>query len=55
MIVGDNPQAPGIPKYSAEDTSLVVGNGTGETTVFPIPANTKITIDVPGLHYNRKS
>ena len=48
-------QAPLIPKYSAEDTSLVIGNEAGETTVFPIPAGSRIDIDVPGLHYNRKS
>jgi hypothetical protein len=46
---------PGIPKYSAEDTSLVVGNEAGETIVVPIPAGSPVKIDVPGLHYNRKS
>ncbi|KAF9653322.1 cytochrome P450 [Thelephora ganbajun] len=46
------PPAPVVPKYSAEDTSLVVGNQAGETTVFPIPAGGKINIDVVGLHYN---
>jgi len=50
-----SPQVLNIPKYSAEDTSLVIGNGAGETTVFPIPAGSRVTIDVPGLHYNRES
>ena len=43
-----------IPKYSAEDTTLCVGNGTGETITFPVPAGTAISISIPGLHYNRK-
>ena len=38
-----------------EDTSLVIGNQAGETTVLPVPAGTEINIDVTGLHYNRKS
>ena len=53
MIVGDK-QAPVVPKYSAEDTSLVVGNEAGETTVLPVPAGSRIDIDIAGLHYNRK-
>ena len=48
-------QVPGIPKYSAEDTSLVVGNAAGEKSAFPIPAGSRITVDAVGLHYNRKS
>ncbi|KAF9643013.1 cytochrome P450 [Thelephora ganbajun] len=46
------PAAPFIPKYSAENTSLVVGNQAGETTVFPVPAGSDLRIDVVGLHYN---
>ena len=46
---------PGIPKYSAEDTSLVGGNVAGETSAFPIPAGSRVTVDAVGLHYNRKS
>jgi len=48
-------QTPAIPKYSAEDTTLVIGNEAGETVVLPVPAGSKIIVDVPGLHYNRKS
>lgn len=33
----------------------MVGNQAGETTVFHLPAGTEFNIDVPGLHYNRKS
>ena len=46
---------PGIPKYSAEDTSLIVGNGAGKTAAFRIPAGSEITLDVVGLHHNRES
>jgi hypothetical protein len=43
-----------IPKYNTEDTSLVIGNEAGETTVLPIPAGSRIRVNVSGLHYNRK-
>ncbi|KAF8823725.1 hypothetical protein HHX47_DHR9000191 [Lentinula edodes] len=42
----------GIPKYSAEDTSLTVGNATGDKLVLPVPQGTAITINTVGLHYN---
>ena len=48
-------QVTGIPKYSLEDTSLVIGNTAGGTAVFPIPAGSKVFVDVAGLHYNRES
>jgi len=41
-------------KYSNEDTSLVIGNGAGGTITVPVPAGSEVTIDIPGLHYNRK-
>ena len=47
-------QVVAIPKYSAEDTSLAIGNEAGETTMTAVPAGTWITIDAVGLHYNRK-
>ena len=55
--VGDRflTQVIAIPKYSAEDTTLVVGNGAGETTTLAIPAGSRVTVDVVGLHYNRKT
>ncbi|ETW77984.1 cytochrome P450 monooxygenase 13 [Heterobasidion irregulare TC 32-1] len=46
------PPVNGIPKYSAEDTSLVVGNANGDRTTIPVPQNTNIVIHTPGLHYN---
>jgi hypothetical protein len=42
-----------IPKMSAEDTSIVVGNVDGATTAIPCPTGTNIIIHTPGLHYNR--
>ena len=47
-------QVVAIPKYSAEDTSLPIGNEAGETIMAAIPAGSWITIDAVGLHYNRK-
>jgi len=46
------PVAPVVPKRNAEDTVLVVGNEAGETTSLPVPAGTKITLSICGLHYN---
>ncbi|KAJ3892405.1 cytochrome P450, partial [Lentinula edodes] len=46
------PPVNGIPKYSAEDTSLTVGNATGDKLVLPVPQGTAITINTVGLHYN---
>ena len=43
----------GIPKFAAEDTSLVTGNIHGEKTTVPVPKGTDIIIDTPGIHYNR--
>jgi hypothetical protein len=42
-----------IPKESATDTTIVVGNEAGESVAVPIPKGTKIDINVAGLHYNR--
>ncbi|KAJ3769707.1 cytochrome P450 [Lentinula raphanica] len=47
-------QANGIPKYSAEDTSLTVGNAAGDKLVLPVPRDTHIVINTVGLHYNCK-
>ncbi|KAJ3514321.1 hypothetical protein NLJ89_g2442 [Agrocybe chaxingu] len=41
-----------VPKYSAEDTTLVAGNPNGEKLTVPIPKGAKIAINTPGLHYN---
>jgi len=42
-------------KYSAEDATVVIGNGADETIALPVPVGTEIAIDVTGLHYNRES
>jgi len=47
-------QVVGIPKMAAEDTTLVATNSQGGRTTIPIPKGTFLTIDTPGLHYNRK-
>ncbi|RDB24803.1 hypothetical protein Hypma_007792 [Hypsizygus marmoreus] len=46
------PPVTGIPKESAEDTTLTTTNADGEKTVVPVPKGANIMIDVPGLHYN---
>ena len=48
-------QVTGIPKMSAEDTSLVTSNIHGEKCTIPIPKDVDVTICVPGLHYNRQA
>lgn len=47
------PPVNGIPKQSAEDTSIVVGNASGVRVAIPCPKGTRIAIHTPGLHYNR--
>ncbi|GLB37532.1 putative cytochrome P450 [Lyophyllum shimeji] len=46
------PPVTGIPKESAEDTSLATTDAQGNQVVVPIPKGADITIHVPGLHYN---
>ncbi|EGO29677.1 hypothetical protein SERLADRAFT_433647 [Serpula lacrymans var. lacrymans S7.9] len=46
------PPVTGIPKNSAEDATFVVRNAAGENTTVAVPKDTKLTFDVPGLHYN---
>jgi hypothetical protein len=47
------PQAMGIPKVAAEDTSIVASNARGEKKAIPIPKGTTLFIDIAGTHYNR--
>ena len=47
------PQALGILKVAAEDTSIVAGNIRGEKKAIPILKGTDIFIDIVGTHYNR--
>jgi len=46
------PPVTGIPKFAAEDTTLVTSNIHGEKTTVPVPKGTGIVIDTPGIHYN---
>ncbi|TDL22861.1 cytochrome P450 [Rickenella mellea] len=46
------PPVTAIPKMAAEDTTLVVGNQTGEKRTVVIPKGTEIMLHMPGLHYN---
>ncbi|EIN08462.1 cytochrome P450 [Punctularia strigosozonata HHB-11173 SS5] len=46
------PPVNGVPKYSAEDTTLTTTNEAGEKRTIPVPAGTGLLINVPGLHYN---
>jgi hypothetical protein len=39
---------------SEEDTTLTVGNAAGEKLTIPVLKGVRISIDTPGLHYNRK-
>ncbi|KAG6845908.1 hypothetical protein H0H87_000714 [Tephrocybe sp. NHM501043] len=43
----------GIPKYSAEDTTLTTLDADGNRESIAVPKGASITINVPGLHYNR--
>lgn len=47
------PPVNSIPKQSAEDTTIVVGNNSGGMVAIPCPKGTSIALDTPGLHYNR--
>jgi len=46
------PAVNAIPKYSAEDTTLVTKNENNEAITIPIPKDSGIIIDTVGLHYN---
>ncbi|EAU86414.2 614/534 cytochrome P450 [Coprinopsis cinerea okayama7 len=41
-----------IPKVAAEDTVLTTGNMAGETKKIPVPKGTRVSFDIPGIHYN---
>lgn len=44
----------GIPKRSAEDTTLTTVNRNGDRVVFPVPKDSYMLLHTPGLHYNRE-
>lgn len=43
-----------IPKSSAENTTLTLTDVNGTMRTVGVPQGTNLTLDVPGLHYNRK-
>lgn len=47
------PPVNGVPKVSAEDTTLVTQNSAGETIIVPVPQGAHITLHIAGMHYNR--
>ena len=53
MILLSDAQVVGIPKLSAEDTSVMVTSVTGERAQLPLPKGTRIVINTPALHRNR--
>jgi len=46
------PPVTGVPKESAEDTTLTTTDAQGNKITVPVPKGVDIVIDVPGLHYN---
>ncbi|EMD35530.1 hypothetical protein CERSUDRAFT_116271 [Gelatoporia subvermispora B] len=46
------PPVNGIPKYSAEDTTIVTSNAAGEKCTVVVPQGARFLIHTPGLHYN---
>lgn len=48
------PPVTGIPKFAAEDTSLVTTDSEGRKVTIPVPQGTPIVLNVPGLHNNPK-
>jgi hypothetical protein len=50
-------QVPGFPRTAAEDTVLTTTSTDGKDTPIsiPVPKDTRVFIDVVGLHYNRES
>jgi hypothetical protein len=50
-------QVPGFPKIAADDTVLTTTSTDGKNAPIsiPVPKDTRVFIDVIGLHYNRKS
>ena len=46
-------QVLGIPKYAAEDSTLMTQNSAGEKVAVAIPRGSNMAIHVSGLHYNR--
>ncbi|PPQ89474.1 hypothetical protein CVT25_012000 [Psilocybe cyanescens] len=52
LQLNNNSQAASIPKVSAEDTVLTVGNIHGQKRTVPVAKGTRVIIHCSGLHYN---
>ncbi|PVF98542.1 cytochrome P450, partial [Serendipita vermifera] len=50
------PSLPGLPKVAAEDTMLHTTSTDGKDTpiTVPVPKDTRVLVDVIGIHYNPK-
>ncbi|EKM52729.1 uncharacterized protein PHACADRAFT_261335 [Phanerochaete carnosa HHB-10118-sp] len=44
-----------VPKYAAEDTTLVTTDSSGNKVVVPIPQGSGVTLSIAGLHYNPRN
>lgn len=46
-------QVVAVPKYAAEDSTLMTRNAAGEKVAVPVPRGSSLSLHVCGLHYNR--
>ncbi|EKM53519.1 uncharacterized protein PHACADRAFT_197951 [Phanerochaete carnosa HHB-10118-sp] len=44
---------PGVPKFAAEDATLVATYSSGNKVAIPVPQGSGIVLCIPGLHHNR--
>ena len=47
-------QVIGVPKVSAEDTTLVTTDHAGNKVIVPVPQGIELILHICGVHYNRK-
>jgi hypothetical protein len=47
-------QVNSIPKSSVENTTLTLTDVNGTKTMVSVPEGVTLTMDIAGLHYNRK-
>ncbi|KAF8182524.1 cytochrome P450 [Pholiota molesta] len=52
VLVNDADPVTGIPKFSAEDTTLTTSNIHGDTLTVPVSKGTQVTLKVAALRYN---
>ncbi|EKM52722.1 uncharacterized protein PHACADRAFT_261326, partial [Phanerochaete carnosa HHB-10118-sp] len=46
------PPAAAVPKYAAEDATLVTTDSSGNNVIVPVPQGSTIVLNITGLHYN---